>query len=739
MTPFQFSDFGSFEKNCQSLEQFRQALENAKPIRTINDSIKFVICSEELDYSDLNRKYKQIERSNWKGKEKEIIDLFHQLGKLKRRSEERLQTEEEIEEALDFFESIKLKVQSDVEELRQNAEDDPPEVRENKMVMIEIFEHTFCTQLRENLGIGQVVDHYDYISWKNDAVEAIYNSDSKKLMNIVRNLNQKIIDAFPFEDKFYQCDPHKDKLVAIQKKKPEFFLNLLLPEEMCGHDLPVTLQVLRKNPIHYELMIDYFEALQNRPELTLVDFFTYLPGFCFYPAIQELMDAGMTFNCESIINCIHMPNKALDLLIQAPHAKDLIKKHSKAILTELLYCNDISAAEKLYVKGLDLSSALFLLDKNMGNCEHEIVSWLIQKGMSSSDQQVYERILQLAVDNKNLTIIRVLSEKLGGPSITKISYPEILKIDSFNAEELLKGFILCSPLEEVYALSKALKLQDLAAELLKRASLFVRFPKEGFRKQLDEALKNTDTYVENSWKYAENNFQFIEKTKDELNKLSCQELLWKIATHRYNHMSTPDIEYLSENRPYATPIESGFFRNPNRFPSRYEPALKYLLNRVADKEIELDIFNNHHLFTYSIPETKETIEMTMLHFNYPLSYIVQWIHSPPKNLPSLKPHVDKLHKEIIDYDLKEGSKAELVDKIAHCYWLIATMVQFSRGTPHNAMMWLNLVYAHHGLTPPIPKLEAFFLDNRALMLSVVEFAKHFKTFLEPEFVNEKQH
>lgn len=59
------------------------------------------------------------------------------------------------------------------------------------------------------------------------------------------------------------------------------------------------------------------------------------------------------------------------------------------------------------------------------------------------------------------------------------------------------------------------------------------------------------------------------------------------------------------------------------------------------------------------------------------------------------------------------------------------MQPYLRGTPHNALMLLNLIYKHHGLPPPVPTLNNFFLDNTMLMLPYEKAVKDWSTYFEP--------
>lgn len=529
--------------------------------------------------------------------------------------------------------------------------------------------------------------------------------------------------------------PLTEKLIPLNDEA-ELFLKTFLPVKMRDRDFPESIKVLKANPISPDLVKTYVTFLKQNPALTLIDFLAQLPGPVYYPVIKELMANGMPISKEALNFSLRVANyKVLDLLLTASDSRDLLKVHSKIFLKELLYSNDVFAAEKLYAKGLDLSSALALVEKEMGDCEYEILEWLFQKGVSTSDQKLYDSLIQHALIYKNLRAIRLISEKAGDAKITKVIYPDVLKLDHSNAEQQLKGFILCSPLSDVYALAKATRLEGMTSELLKYASYFVRFPKHSFREQINKDLKDMDTYIKASWQYAEENYKFVQSTKGKQKDMCWQKLLATITLDRYDRMPIKNEDYKTMvfSGQVKTPLVFNVFGAKNQRRSRYEPVFRDLSKMLATHEIVLDNTNNQLHYSYVIPETKEVVQMTQLDMNSDGVHIAIWRHTKPSNFKSLIPHIDKLHKEILDYDLQKGTKKELVAKIARCYWLIATMCQIKRGTPHNAMQWLNSVYNHHGLKAPIPLLKDYFLDNIALKLPEEMFVKLFETFLEPAF------
>lgn len=108
-------------------------------------------------------------------------------------------------------------------------------------------------------------------------------------------------------------------------------------------------------------------------------------------------------------------------------------------------------------------------------------------------------------------------------------------------------------------------------------------------------------------------------------------------------------------------------------------------------------------------------------------------HTPQTTLKEIQNHVEELQKEILTYNLNFTDSKNLklfYEKVARGYWLIATLCETVRGTPHNAMIWLNLMYEHHKLPPPIPKIDHFFLDNTMLVTPVEKAIENWESYFE---------
>lgn len=518
----------------------------------------------------------------------------------------------------------------------------------------------------------------------------------------------------------------------------------LLPENSQIFDFSESTKVL-KEPEKSRNLLNHFRAALNleRP----ISFFGWLSERFspeYYPIIKELVEKGVPITKEALLNSVRVYNyPVLELFLNSNDIKGLVKENSESLLEQIVYTNDFKAAELLFEKGLDLSSALSLLMSNMENCQYEIVEWLLEKGVKTSDQKIYDVVLAEAIKTNNLRIIQTIVEKLGDETIKKVSFPDLLKVEDSNAEQLLKGYILCSPLQDVVNLAKKLKLEKHLSKLLPYAPLFVRFPKFKFRESVDSKWRDMCKYISESWKYAAQNYDFIQSIQKEIRDLSLQDLLKKITEERYKNMSSKNESYLKEGVKTHTPFLWDSYKGSDynkylpQIRSRYAPSLQYLCHLIYKKEIEFKFSNNTYTIRYKGSEEKINVEMTTLSFDAISGDFVigQWSHTPPDSVEALKPHLEDLHKEIIDFDLKPGLETKLTEKIANCYWLIATMCQKARGTPHNAMMWLNIVYTYHGLPFPIPKMNFYYLDNMALMLPVEEFVKRFNTFLEPVFLN----
>lgn len=759
--------FTSFE-NCNSLQQFNEALElvKIKVCPETNDYFfVYSIGNENLYSYNFQQKFdilrKKLAQSTPK---KELTETTNRVNNIFKMEKKFIQDKR--------YEHIQLRIKWIEQRVKSSLEKIfSQDVSLDQKAMIGVFEYAFLKGPIELLNGDNgwaflkklEKQEKEFIELQETACEAICKKDPKKFVKAIFDMFITRDELFPSKDDFYNKDAYLYKIFTeyvdyayfskdcsivekVQKDHTELFIKSLLPEQLRSQDFSQSIKTLKEKPIHRHLFDTFTEQLKIDKDLSILDFLAERPADQYFPVIKELIEKGLPITPRALFNCLRVSNdKSLNLFLSTPNAKDLVKGSSEVLLKELVFSNDVIAAEKLHSCGLDLSSALTLLESSMGNFQCEMVEWLLKKGVTTSEQNVYERLLNQAVLYKNLKIISLIADKLGDENIKRIPYPDLLKINNSNAESLLQGFILCSPLESVFELVKSKNLESYMKDLLKLTPLLVRFPKQIFRENLHETFKDLNKYIESSWIYAKGNFELIEKLKGELELLTWQEMLGWIANDRYDRLAKKNNSYRrsfdeGRNEISRTPIFFNSFATDLR--GYYEPSLKYLFKLQSDHELDIEISNNQYIYTYQIPKTNENIEMTTLAFDFiPLpprprestnenSWIARWNHTPKESFAALKPHIDELHKEIVDYDLKTGNPSELIEKIARCYWLIATMCQMERGTPHNAMIWLNLVFSYHNLPYPIPSLNYFFLDNIALVLPLEEFIKRFKTFLE---------
>lgn len=386
--------------------------------------------------------------------------------------------------------------------------------------------------------------------------------------------------------------------------------------------------------------------------------------------------------------------------------------------------------------------SLYIID----NCQPEIIL------------KNYDKLLHLAIEKSNLRIIRLLNEKAIKLGITNIHYSELIELDKIGKYEDFEKRIFTfalhspSPEDEIFLLLKNKKIQEqwsnCLTEVLRQISLVVRLPRPHYR----DAIKGE--YDDESYKYSKKNDVFINKLLSDSNfkNLSRNAVLELISKDRYTRFtednSTKENYILKTSKAVMlTPVDSRVnkafcFKNlndeliTNNIQQLSTALTRYGFSTRFVNDIRLDISKPYVHFVYSFPDlnSQESINIPMTYFGWhPIRNCLVWQHNlwtEDKNSEKLEKRVEHLYSALINFDFNLGTKEAFDDLLSEYYWVESTMCTMKRGTPHNAMMLLNIILRYHHLKPLIPSFNNFFLDNRMLMTHLATVKKNWKTYFE---------
>jgi hypothetical protein len=393
----------------------------------------------------------------------------------------------------------------------------------------------------------------------------------------------------------------------------------------------------------------------------------------------------------------------------------------------------------------------------------EFVEWLLKDNISLDAESV-KSIIEDSLETFSLPIIKALCE------FTKSNYFEIIQEKFFfrsNApneglfQKNLTKLAINSPLSTIYeVVSMRNDLLPLLPKVLEITGLLVRFPNQEFAKEVSDELENIETYLNNSIIYAsENSHVLTEELLPKMKILSRESLLDVLRNDRFERLLKKGNFYRYLYKQKVKKEYMGTFLTIDKGYARYAWSLRHFYRFMLDFEkykkiptlldLSVDFSNLNEkginqsgllridlsfLYTYSFKDMSLHNKCVGINFFDRLRN--GWFHPNEDVINALEPHLEELHAELINFNqdlLDPAIRTVFIKKVARSYWLMATLCETLRGTPHNAMLWLNSIYRLHNLPPPIPKMEHFFLDNTALMLPVDEFVDKFETFLEPTY------
>jgi hypothetical protein len=465
--------------------------------------------------------------------------------------------------------------------------------------------------------------------------------------------------------------------------------------------------------------------------------------------LNFLKEVGYPFNSQILSDIFHSQNYVCIIFFLRQLSPEQQERYSLEILRLQLKFEDPKVGEivSFYIPKIAENCTLEILSEAVLSRRSWFLNWILNQNLFF-DLEGVKLLIPLALKTYTLLSIKILC------NYTSQDYNEIVVQEFFsdNYDEKclsnLTKLAIMSPLTSIYELvvNNKFLLSHLQGAL-KMASLLVRFPHQEMTTPISPKFQNIEKYLAISLLYAKENRIFIEEANICLLKMSREELLARIVENRYQRLEKNN----SAHRCYKEKTKYNLSLSTSLLSWRYGWSLRHLKKITFDGESRYQASS----LGESVALKDNLIEYSYSFFNkktskvesYVTTYLgasaldyrkksFDWFHTSSHTILALEDHMEEIHFEILNFNLKSSdqeNKQKFLEMVARGYWLTATLCEMLRGTPHNAMIWLNLVYEHHRLPPPIPKLEHFFLDNTALMLPVDRFVKEWETFFEPTF------
>lgn len=382
----------------------------------------------------------------------------------------------------------------------------------------------------------------------------------------------------------------------------------------------------------------------------------------------------------------------------------------------------------------------------------DFVILCLKNGLEISDDGL-KKFLSLALQSYQLGLIRFLCEYGEKKKFKVETYPKILHLESLsqkNLKELLLKYVIFSPLKEFYDIAALYPQLFLFIPDIMEVCLLVRFPNSIFARDINSEFADKNEYIKSSKDYILGNREFIKEVLPTLKDFkSHKDLLDKIWKNRFKRLKNSDIGYELDRFSFAsTPLldhETIEIGEKTEYVStgitRYNWSLRHLNSLLYHEESRI---SNQSLLPSIVAKDQK---VTFLDKNFLMTTIcadskfhespLYWYHTDIGLVKGFSKHIlTKLEKEIFSYTLDISdpkNRMTFFQKVALVYFYYSTLCEKTRGTPHNAMIWLNLVYEHHRLPPPVPRCEHFFLDNTMLMRFPEKAIEEWDSYFEPTF------
>lgn len=493
-----------------------------------------------------------------------------------------------------------------------------------------------------------------------------------------------------------------------------------------------------------------FKGLKNDP----LFFLAYALDSSGLETYRSFVERGYSISQPMITHCFECKNYRFLYYLFSKISTDSLQENFSFFLERVKESEDpniiLLFTNALKEKGIsDFGKYVSddLLKKAISEGRIVFVEWALNNGFKTKSP---EKLLESALKTYNIPLIKNLFA-LNKVDLKKEEYLGILGFDKSKEENnkyLLLAFGMHSPLSEIEILANVFPfLKPLVPETLKLLALMVRFPiyAQGFISPKDHTSQGTyisipiETHIQSSESYARINREFVDKIVTELPKTHA-DLMDKIISHKKDKFKSTDL-YLKKKVEHQSwqMIDTWLLLSNPKEPriNRYWYSLKNFAEIAFDPTTKSSILDRYP----SLEETEVTGQRR-IQFNYEqqsskskitsntLSDFNRWLHPCGDDIKKLEEEVESLHKELLEKGLPEKNRKLFDEKMARYYYLTATLSEYWRGTPHNAMMVLNIFYTYHQLPPPIPKIEHFFLDNTMLMLPIEVVIEKWNTFFE---------
>jgi hypothetical protein len=474
--------------------------------------------------------------------------------------------------------------------------------------------------------------------------------------------------------------------------------------------------------------------------------------------IDTLLAEGYPITTQTLDQAFYSNNYACINLILKYASKEWLEQNAQHILKRMMELEEPTVGNLLFQHFPQILSRVDLfpiLSEAVAKRHGWFVEWALANGGQIKTDAI-EQLMPTALESCNLRMIKSLCQSLKPQTdlTIKFQYPQILGLEEIKDKnqllEKVASFAINSPLADLYELVALYpQIGTVLSEALEIASLLVRFPNARWAREVNVKFENSADYIQNSIEYAQENRKFIRLILPKLSSLSRDQLLNEIIADRYGRMKQPNESYktkqIDQPAPTYTPLKHVTLNDiyPMTYRTttglnRYGWSIRHFINlgfNWAKQTWEYPPYSSMQptfkgiQFSYSFKTSQGQLQ------EFPLTvldkYMSHWSHTDEATIQALQQHLEDLHREILDFPLASSNQEEFFEKVAMGYWLIATLCETWRGTPHNAMIWLNLVYEHHHLPPPIPKIEHFFLDNTMLMIPFEKAVKDWHSFFEP--------
>lgn len=546
----------------------------------------------------------------------------------------------------------------------------------------------------------------------------------------------------------WEADPN----LRLQLNDPVERMKIV--EELVVEDVPeVVLQVadkLEDPKLFEEYVLSYNQQNSFGPADSLISDILNPSSL---PRFQRLVERGYPITANTIAQAFYSCNYSAIEFVLKNTKDEVLLNNAEALLKLVKDLEEPRIAQMLIQRFPQIFSQVNifeLLSQAIPLGHSFFVEWALANGVKLTDEQL-RKLVSSAELTFNLHFIKMLHTIISQRTASPSEYLKILGLEFLTPSEVTDFIATCaivSPIEDIYELARHYPkmMARCLPEVLGLAALAVRFPNLESYWELNDSCKSIGEYLKNSLAYAKENLKFVRDESPKFSNSTRDEFLNAVIANRFQRRPNLDLAYERKqiDHPTSSFTRLQAFRGRqistfNRATNRYWWSKRHFAGLVFNQGMPpKKVLNSYNSVNISEPvninycySAKDASGQSKRHILTTFSNLDVWIHTEPGVIKALQPHLEELEREILDFPLNSTNRKEFMAKVATGYWLIATLCETHRGTPHNAMIWLNKVYYHHGLPPPIPKQEHFFLDNTMLMLPLEKVIADWETYFEP--------